>query len=183
MTSPADLESISQRLISLTGMTARKDWGKVAPNPANMDPAAPYTKIAIHHTGTRTYTHTGLESYHINERGFADIGYHFLIGLDGTMYEGRHLKHKGAHIGVENAGAIGIILLGDFHYQWWDDDDDLTTAHIARITKLVLAIRKFFAIKALGGHREFPNQDTVCPGNALLPHVQAMRSKMGLAAP
>ena len=79
-------------------------------------------KITIHHTGE----HPGLEglsdrevirrveSYHRNERKWAAIGYHFIIGKDGTVYEGRPATIQGAHVSRNNPHNLGISVMGDF---------------------------------------------------------------------
>jgi hypothetical protein len=55
---------------------------------------------------------------HVNNRGFADIGYNFLIDRYGVIYQGREggiLKAvDGAHAQGFNAGSVGIALVGDF---------------------------------------------------------------------
>ena len=45
---------------------------------------------------------------------YGDVGYDFLISGDGTIYEGRSLDYKGAHLFGYNQGNIGIAFLGDF---------------------------------------------------------------------
>ena len=79
-------------------------------------------KITIHHTGE----HPGLEglsdrevirrveSYHRNERKWAAIGYHFIIGKDGTVYEGRPATIQGAHVSRNNPHNLGVSVMGDF---------------------------------------------------------------------
>lgn len=43
-----------------------------------------------------------------------DIGYNFLAGEDGNIYEGRGWGIKGAHSPSYNAISLGICLIGDF---------------------------------------------------------------------
>lgn len=38
-----------------------------------------------------------IQTFHIESRGWFDIGYNFLIGGDGAAYEGRGWKTEGAH--------------------------------------------------------------------------------------
>ena len=48
-------------------------------------------------------------------RGWADIGYNFLIGGDGRIYEGRGWDKVGAHTYGLNRNSTGICLVGDFN--------------------------------------------------------------------
>ena len=52
-----------------------------------------------------------ITKWHI-ERGFATIGYHFLITKDGRVHKGRDLDAIGAHAKGHNSHSIGICLTG-----------------------------------------------------------------------
>ena len=49
-------------------------------------------------------------------RGWACIGYHLVIGVDGTVEHGRGLLDVGAHVEGHNTGNIGICLIGRGKY-------------------------------------------------------------------
>lgn len=70
--------------------------------------------IIIHSTATpagRDVTVADITAWH-RQRGFATIGYHFLIGLDGTIHPGRPIAQVGAHCRGHNAHSIGIAYAG-----------------------------------------------------------------------
>jgi len=46
--------------------------------------------------------------------GWWDIGYNFLIGEDGKVYDGRGWNTVGAHVYGYNSRSIGIALIGNF---------------------------------------------------------------------
>jgi len=46
-------------------------------------------------------------------RGWLDIGYHYLITKDGTIYFGRDIHKPGAHCKGHNRDSIGICLTGN----------------------------------------------------------------------
>ena len=78
-------------------------------------------RVVVHHSGQpRVADYRGPETiqwiqrFHMEERGWADIGYHFVIAPDGAIYEGRPLLYVGAHVKHQNAGSLGICVLGDF---------------------------------------------------------------------
>jgi hypothetical protein len=50
--------------------------------------------------------------WHVQDRGWKDIGYHFLIDRDGTVAKGRPVEQVGAHTMDHNVGSIGISLFG-----------------------------------------------------------------------
>lgn len=46
------------------------------------------------------------------QRGWSDIGYHYVIHRDGVIAKGRPVEQAGAHVGGRNANTIGIALVG-----------------------------------------------------------------------
>ena len=72
-------------------------------------------KIIIHCTATpegRDVTLKEVKRWHTEERGWSDIGYHFMILLDGTVEEGRPIERTGAHTKGHNWDSIGIAYVG-----------------------------------------------------------------------
>ena len=53
-----------------------------------------------------------IRSWHINERGWRDIGYHYVIELDGSVHEARPLSEVGAHAEGHNEGSVAIVYVG-----------------------------------------------------------------------
>lgn len=54
------------------------------------------------------------QDYQMNSKGWNDIGYNFLVGEDGNIYEGRGWGKKGAHSKSFNGKSIGICIIGDY---------------------------------------------------------------------
>jgi N-acetylmuramoyl-L-alanine amidase len=53
-----------------------------------------------------------IRQWHLN-RGWRDVGYHFVIKLDGTIQEGRALFTQGAHArGYNSPSNVGICYVG-----------------------------------------------------------------------
>jgi N-acetylmuramoyl-L-alanine amidase len=50
----------------------------------------------------------------MDTNGWIDIGYNFLVGEDGNIYEGRGWNNVGAHATNWNSKSIGICVIGDF---------------------------------------------------------------------
>lgn len=53
--------------------------------------------------------------FHIESRGWFDIGYNFLVGGDGSVYYGRGWDYEGAHTKFYNKYSIGIAFIGTFN--------------------------------------------------------------------
>ncbi|OEK08572.1 hypothetical protein A8C32_03735 [Flavivirga aquatica] len=135
--------------------------------------------IALHHAGNTGYkTPLEVQNLHIDEKDRADIGYHFAIGLDGKVYEGRPIGVKGSHLSKYNTGVIGIVFLGDFDHQWYEPDDNMTRDAIRSAMLLIIALKEQFTnIVALGGHKEWKhNSARFCPGDHGMEYVKGLRN-------
>ncbi|MDJ0521309.1 MAG: peptidoglycan recognition family protein [Planctomycetota bacterium] len=156
----------------------RSEWGAEALKP-NHDPMQRVRRITLHHTaevagqGTRSDAELvkGIQDFHRNKRGWADIGYHWIIGLDGHVYEGRALDVQGAHAGSGNNGEnLGISVIGDF-------TQGLPPARQLRTTQRFLEAQLAYygiPIDELHGHRDL--KPTECPGSALYAWLQRFKS-------
>lgn len=72
-------------------------------------------EIIIHCSATPASMDIGVEEirqWHVEERGWSDIGYHYVIRRDGTLEKGRPLTRMGAHVRGRNKNTIGICLVG-----------------------------------------------------------------------
>ena len=119
--------------------------------------------IVIHCTATRAGQDvhaSDIDKLH-KERGFACIGYNYVIRLDGTIEQGRPLTRDGAHCntaglsGVSyNKHSIGIVYVGGL-----DRDgkpaDTRTPAQKAALVDLVYRLMdEYPTIKEVIGHRD-----------------------------
>lgn len=55
-----------------------------------------------------------MQKFHQDDRGWNDIGYSYVIGGDGKIYEGRGFNVVGAHAPRYNNKSVGICLIGDW---------------------------------------------------------------------
>nr|AXF35728.1 GPRP2 [Holotrichia oblita] len=82
----------------------------------------PLKYVIIHHTVTSkcmdpsscSRTLANMQNYHMGTLKFDDIGYNFLIGGDGNVYEGAGWHRLGAHARGYNKISIGVAFIGDF---------------------------------------------------------------------
>lgn len=75
-------------------------------------------KIIIHHSASpmNKTTFEDIKRWHL-ERGFNDIGYHWVIDGDGELWKGRPESKIGAHCKGHNRDSIGICLIGNFQHE------------------------------------------------------------------
>jgi len=120
-------------------------------------------KIIIHCTATpenRVVKVKDLYQWHVTERGWSDIGYHFFIDLDGEIHECRPVERTGAHTKGENYASIGIAYAGGM-------DKDMTPKDTRNYEQkeafeLLLAdLKDLYPRSRIYGHRDFSTK--ACP--------------------
>lgn len=164
----------------------RMKWGVKHPKTAKLTPDWNYKGIVLHHSGNAGEKNpTKIETKHMVTNNWDDVGYHYLIHPNGTVYEGRKIYHKGSHVNGANTGKIGVLLMGDYNEQWWDFDDTLSKSHISSANRLITTLKNTFPnIRYLGGHKEYlPGKGYSCPGNLIMDKLNKMRKKHGLIKP
>ncbi|XP_076284783.1 peptidoglycan recognition protein S2 [Lasioglossum baleicum] len=154
----------------------RSQWGARAPKGTiknlRVDPP-PY--VVIHHSATDSCTTQAIcqaklrsfQNYHMDVKGWLDIGYQFVVGGDGNVYEGRGWGKHGAHSQLYNSKSIGICLIGNFV------DHEPHAAAINATMKLIeygVSIGKIKEDYTLLGHRQ--TASTTCPGDKLYELIQ-----------
>ena len=121
-------------------------------------------KIIIHCTATpegREHDVADIRRWHL-KRGFNDIGYHYLIHIDGTIEEGRPINKQGAHCSGQNRGSIGICYVGGMSKDMKKAKDTRTQAQKDSLIKLMHElIYKYNKYMTIHGHNEYANK--ACP--------------------
>ena len=133
--------------------------------------------IVVHHSAYPNAGPKDVQDLHIDRRAFADVAYHFMIGIDGTIYQGREINIRGAHVQGFNTGSVGIVLLGNFN------EEKPTEAQLTSLIVLVDYLRFTYNIRYLAGHKDYPNQSpdgTECPGENLYPLLTGLASNLGM---
>jgi N-acetylmuramoyl-L-alanine amidase len=88
------------------------------------------------------------------KRGFNDIGYHFLVYLDGSVHAGRPIEKVGAHVAGHNTGTVGIAYVGGITASG-AAKDTRTPAQKAALRSLLADLVHKYGIKHICGHRDF----------------------------
>lgn len=129
------------------------------------------TEFFVHWLGQRPTALRGpalmrwLQAFHIDRRGWADIGYNYAVDQDGTAYVGRGRDVVGAHCLDHNSSGIGVVVL-------IGSDEHPTAAALATVRRLWQEC-SHAAGRVLTplGHRD--GYATACPGDELWRWVHA----------
>lgn len=177
-------------------------WRKGLAPPKELPIQTKVQFIIVHHSAgsnaTTNYTEEVRNIYllHTQINGWNDVGYNFLIGRDGVVYEGRDGQGLmdgdnvlGAHFCSQNSGTMGICLMGNFN------DVQPSAASIAALDQLIgwklkkeglqpigMAVHPGSAkqLNLISGHRDGVCA-TECPGNNLYAALPTIRQEVSKA--
>ncbi|AWP18468.1 putative N-acetylmuramoyl-L-alanine amidase [Scophthalmus maximus] len=139
--------------------------------PTNL--SLPLSFMYIHHTHTPSQPcltfqqcsadMRSMQRFHQVDRGWDDIGYSFVAGSDGYLYEGRGWHRRGAHTLGHNSIGFGVSFIGDYAAS-------LPSQHAMglvrdRLASCAVGGGRLVARFTVQGHRQVVN--TSCPGDAL----------------
>lgn len=120
-------------------------------------------RIILHCTATPEGKHFDVDTirrWHVKDRGWKDIGYHYVIYLDGSVHEGRPVEQAGAHTSGHNADSIGIVYVGGCDTKM-KAKDTLNEAQETAMVNLIKSLRDEYGDLSLHGHNEFAAK--ACP--------------------
>lgn len=163
--------------IAAPEMVTREMWGARPPK----DPYNNHTPLilTVHHASSPDYAQyqgaasiRGIQNFHMNNRGWSDIGYHYVVGPEGKLYEGRPPTAVGAH-SPPNSNKVGICLIGNF-----EGVDTLKPEQRATLVKILSHLCGKFKIPVskIKGHRDF--QSTDCPGSSVYAQLDEIRDEV-----
>mgnify|MGYP003677575917 CR=1 FL=1 len=74
-------------------------------------PKRTINKIIVHHSasGSAVTTVEKIRKWHVEGNGWSDIGYHFIVHLDGSVHAGRPVERSGAHVRGFNSTSKCIL--------------------------------------------------------------------------
>lgn len=157
-------------------LVTREQWGARPPKNTT-DIKTPVSEFFVHHTAGiwhECFNMTScikvvrrIQNFHMDDRGWDDIGYNFLVGEDGNVYEGRGWSHVGAQVKGYNSKSYGTSVMGDYM-------EKLPNSKALTALKGVIAcgvqLGKLSSGYRLYGHRDA--EDTSCPGDSLYKEIQ-----------
>lgn len=168
-----------------TGISAisRSKWTRSAPKRSKVNAMNGISKLTIHHAAgpvvnftSESATADRLESirkFHTGERGWGDIGYHYIVDRAGRVWEGRPIQYQGAHVRNNNEHNIGILVLGNF------DKQSPSSAQVNSLYSTAAALSRQYKIKTklVRSHQEINTSE--CPGKNLQNKMNGLRRRLG----
>jgi len=134
------------------------------------------THVTLHHTGDATpllpgedpvRRLRGLQSWGATDRNWWDVPYHFLLDIDGRIFEGRDYHYMGeTNTSYDPGGHFLISAIGNYERQ------EPTPATLAAIADLMAwALKEFdLPVDRIGGHYNYAKTD--CPGQHLRKYLE-----------
>lgn len=122
------------------------------------------TEIIVHCTATpegRDVSVETIRGWHIGQ-GWKDIGYHWIVLLDGAIKTGRPEAQVGAHVAGHNNGTLGVVYVGGVAVDGKTAKDTRTPAQRAALLALCRAlIARYPTISKISGHNQYAAK--ACP--------------------
>lgn len=148
------------------GVVGAKTWNKLGISDTKSTvkkSTRSINKFIIHCTATvegQNITVADVKRWH-KMRGFSDIGYHYLIYLDGSIHNGRDVNISGAHTLGYNSHSIGICYVGGLDKNK-KAKDTRTPEQKASLLKLLKQLKSLYPKATIHGHYEFANKACPC---------------------
>jgi hypothetical protein len=148
----------------LVDVVDREEWGAEDPQGAFITHTI--ERITVHHAGslrgvTGPQQFRSWQSWH-HYLGWPDLAYHFIVGRDGKVYEGRPYQAVGdTATEYDPAGHFLIVVEGNF------DESDPTAAQLEMLAQMVAwaSLQFDVPVATTTGHRD--HAATSCPGDSL----------------
>ena len=118
-----------------------------------------------------------VRKWHVEERGWSDIGYHWFIRRSGFIEPGRDENLMGSHAKGFNAESIAVCLAGGMS-ETGEDEENFTPEQYETLRIFVQEKKDQYPGIEVLGHRELPKVKKSCPCF----NVQAMLGEWELDA-
>ena len=120
-------------------------------------------KIILHCTATPEGRYTTVEDIRLwhKAQGWSDIGYHYVVYLDGSIHPGRPIEVSGAHTKGLNKNSIGVVYVGGINAMNFKAKDTRTPEQKEALYCLLNELMGTYKGATLHGHNEFAPK--ACP--------------------
>lgn len=164
----------------MKNMIYRRQWGARLPKAVTGLPAENVKHLVVHYSAADSDEQAdhkncaarvrGIQNYHMDGQGWADIAYNWLVCKHGYIFRGRGWGIRSAATGSANSFTVAVCFLGD---------DTAGKADVTPEAKAALrevwafVTRKGPNVESAKGHRDF--MATTCPGNELYAFVKTLK--------
>jgi len=121
-------------------------------------------KIIVHCSATREGQDISVETirkWHVEGRGWTDIGYHFYIDIHGDIYKGRDIAKIGAHTKGYNRNSIGICYAGGVESDGKTPKDTRYDCQKESLLAVLRTLKAMYPNADIHSHNDFANK--ACP--------------------
>ena len=132
--------------------------------------------IAVHCSATRSSMDIGakeITQWH-KAKGWATIGYHYVIRRNGTLETGRRENEVGAHVEGFNHNSIGVCLVGGVHEHDLVPENNFTPEQMNCLKTLLGFLKTKYPKAVVQGHRDFPEVKKACPSFEVKPWLTSV---------
>ena len=147
----------------ILAMVGREAWGA---RPAETGRLTPHTitRLTVHHAGSQRTTtgppqFRGWQTWHMDGQDWPDLAYHVIIGVDGTVYEGRDPAFRGdTGTTYDTTGHFLVVVEGDFEM------DRPSAAQLDSLAAVLAWAAEHYGVSpaTISGHGD--HAATLCPG-------------------
>lgn len=124
------------------------------------------TEIILHCSATpegRDIRAKDIRKWHVENNHWSDIGYHYIIDLDGTVEKGRDESMVGAHCSGHNSDSIGICYVGGCDKQMNAKDTRTQAQKDALLDLVFLLMEKYhIPLDKVKGHYSYSSKCCPC---------------------
>ena len=120
-------------------------------------------KIIVHCSATIEGANINTDTirrWHVDGNKWKDIGYHYVVELDGKIGTGRLESVTGAHTKGKNRTSIGVCYVGGLD-QDKSPKDTLRGVQLGSMEQLLMELMTRYPEATLHGHNEFASK--ACP--------------------
>ena len=121
-------------------------------------------EIIVHCSATREGQNIPVETirkWHVEGRGWTDIGYHFYIDINGNIYKGRDISRSGAHCKGHNRYSIGICYCGGVEADGKTPKDTRLDCQKEALTAVLRTLKAMYPDAVIHSHNDYATK--ACP--------------------
>jgi N-acetylmuramoyl-L-alanine amidase len=126
--------------------------------------------IIVHHTASsKEVSVDRIRKWHVEDRGWSDIGYHLLVDHHGAVHKGRRIDEVGAHDIKHNRDSVAVSCIGNF------EEEDIGLDQFNALMGALYQLMNKYNIGWDNVLMHKDNNPTACPGKYLAARIMKMR--------